>query len=65
MSAIDRFDCTLFGKIWFKNQNCQFKVKSDTENNLNMQNSIVIFTFSVSDQKYHFRKNLVTKFMIF
>ena len=34
---------TLFGHIWSKKQNCQFKQKLGTKNICNMQNSIVLF----------------------
>ena len=30
-----------------KNQNCQFKMKFSTYTNLNMQNSMVVFTFTL------------------
>ena len=32
-----------------KNQNCQFDLKFGTKTNLNMQNSMVMFTFFVFD----------------
>ena len=44
------------GKSGQKNQNCQFSRKFGTKTNLNMWNSIMIFTFSVFDRKYLFRK---------
>ena len=34
-----------------KNQKCHFKLKFGTKTNLNMQNSMVAFTFSISDGK--------------
>ena len=37
-----------------KNQNYQFELKFGTYTNLNMQNSVVVFTFSIFDQKYLF-----------
>ena len=37
-----------------KNQNCQFKVKLDTETNSSMQISVVMFTFHVFGWKYFF-----------
>ena len=40
------------GKSGQKNQNCQFKLKFGTKTNLNTQNSMMMFTFSVSDHKY-------------
>ena len=37
-----------------KNQNCQFRMKFGTQTNSNIHNSMVMFIFSVFDQKYHF-----------
>ena len=37
-----------------KNQNYQFELKLGTYINLNMQNSVVVFIFSIFDQKYLF-----------
>ena len=37
-----------------KNQNCQFKFKFGSWTNSNMQNSMVVFTFSVLPRKYSF-----------
>ena len=48
-----------WSKFGPKNQNCQFKLKFDTYTKLNMQNSVVLFTFSVFDSKYHFRSYLI------
>ena len=39
-------------------------MKFGTCTNSNMQNSMVMFTFSVFEQKYHFRENLVQKIKI-
>ena len=36
-----------FGKFSPKSENCQFKLKFGTKTNSNMQNSIVVFTFSM------------------
>ena len=55
---------TLFWEIWCKNQNYQFKLKFGTSTNSNMQNSMVMFTFSVFDRAYAFSANLVQKFKI-
>ena len=44
-----------------KNQSCQFKLKFGTETNLNLQNSMVQFTFSVLGTKHHFSGNLAKK----
>ena len=52
------------GKFGPKNQNCHFKLKFGTYTNSNMQNSIVMFTFSVFDWKYPFWANLVQKVKI-
>ena len=41
-------------KFGLANQNCHFKKKCGTETNLNMQNSMVVFTFYNFDQKYTF-----------
>ena len=42
------------GKLVPKNQNCQFKLKFGTSINLNMKNSMALFTFSVLERKYPF-----------
>ena len=55
---------TFLGKFGPKNQNCQFKLKFGTKTNLNMQNSMMIFTFSAFDHKYLSWANLVQKFKI-
>ena len=52
------------GKSGQKNQNCQFKQRFGTKTNLNMQNSIMMFTFSVFEHKYLLWVNLVQKFKI-
>ena len=44
------------GKFGSKNQ--MFELKFDTLTNLNMQNSMVVFTFSVLDHKNPFFANL-------
>ena len=46
----------IFEQVWSKNQNCQFKMKFSTKTNLNMQNSIVVFTFAVLDGNTLFRQ---------
>ena len=43
------FRANLVKKKTEKNQNCQFELKSGTETNSNMQNSMVLLTFSVFD----------------
>ena len=45
---------TCLGKSGQKNQNFQLKQKFVTKTNLNMQSSMMMFTFSVFDQKYLF-----------
>ena len=52
------------GKFGPENQNCQFKLKFVTSTNSNMQNSVVMFTFSVLSWKYPFWVNLVQKIKI-
>ena len=47
-----------------KYQNCQFKLKFANKSNSNMQNSMVMFTFSVFDWKYPFWVNSVQKIKI-
>ena len=44
----------LLGKTSPKYQNCYSKLKFDTQINSNMQNSMVVFTFSIFDRKYLF-----------
>ena len=41
---------TIFGQIWSQN----WKIVSSSWNDLNMQNSMVVFTFSVLERKYSF-----------
>ena len=52
------------GKVGQKKKNCQFKLEFGPYTNSNMQNPIVVFTFSVLDRKYPFRTNLVQKIKI-
>ena len=52
------------GKFYPKNLNYQFKLEFGTYTNSNMQNAMVIFTFSVFDRKYPFWANLVQKVKI-
>ena len=54
----------VLGKSGQKNQNCQFKLKFGTKTNLNKQNSMMMFNFSVFDHKYLSWANLVQKFKI-
>ena len=52
---------TLFGQIWSKSQNYQFKLKFGSYTNSKMLNSIAVFPFFVFDQKCTFWANLVQK----
>ena len=52
---------TLFCKFGPKNQYCQFKLKFGSKTNSNMQNWMVMLTFSVFDRKHPFWVNLVEK----
>ena len=54
----------LGGKFSPKTQNCQFKLKFGIKTNSYMQNSMMIFAFSVFDHKYPSWANLVQKFKI-
>ena len=47
-----------------KNQDCQFKLKFGTKTNWNMQNSMVVSSFSIFDWKYPFWSNLIQKIKI-
>ena len=51
---------TLFGQIWSgeKKQNCQFKLYFDIQINLDIQISVLMFTFSV----FFFQKYYMSKF---
>ena len=49
-----RLGIPFLGKLVPKNQNCQFKLKFGTSINLNMKNSMALFTFSVLERKYPF-----------
>ena len=46
------------GKFGPKTQKSQFKLKFGIFTNSNIQNSMVMFPFSVLDQKYTFSENL-------
>ena len=41
-----------FWEIWSGNQNCYFKLKFGTKTNLNIQNLMMMFTFSDFNPKY-------------
>ena len=49
-----RSETPFLGTFGPKNQNCQLKLKFGTKTNLNMQNSMVVFTFSVLYKKDRF-----------
>ena len=55
---------TLFGKIWTKSQNCQFKIKFGTCTNSNTQSLMVVFTFSILDRISPFWANLFQKIKV-
>ena len=59
-----RLETPFLGKYSQKNKNCQSRLKFGIHTNSNMQNSMVMFTFSVFDQKYPFCLNLVQKIRI-
>ena len=46
-------------EICYKKLNCQFKLKLGTQANSDMQNSMVVLTFSVSNWKFPSWENLV------
>ena len=52
------------GKFGPENENNQFTLKLSILAILNMQNSMVLFTFSVFDWKYPFWANFVQKIKI-
>ena len=52
---------TIFGQIWSKKSKYQLWLKFGAYTNWNMQNSVVMFTFSVFDRNYAFWANLVQK----
>ena len=52
------------GKSGPKTQNCQFKLNFVTYNNSSMQNSMMMFAFSIFNQKYLFVANMVQKIKI-
>ena len=56
-----RPEVPFWGKYGLKNQNCEFKLKFGTWTNWNMQNSMMMFTFSVSEQIHPFWANVVQK----
>ena len=55
---------TLFGQFWFKKSNYQFNLKFGSWNNRNMQNWVVVFSFSVFNGRYPMWANLVQKIKI-
>ena len=59
-----RKETAFLGKFGPRNQNCLFKMKFGTWTNSNMQISMVVFTFSVLDEKHSFSTNLVQKVKI-
>ena len=59
-----RPETPFLGKFGPKNQNCQFNLKFGTWTNSNMENSMVVFTFSVLDWKHPFWVNSVQNIKI-
>ena len=59
-----QLEIPFLGKFGKKNQNCQLKLKFGTCTNSNVQNSVVMFTFSVFNWNYPFWANLVQKIKI-
>ena len=53
-----------WGKFYPKHQKCQVKLIFDTKTKSNMQNSMVVFTFSVLGWKYHFWATLFQEIKI-
>ena len=56
-----RLEITFLGKFGPKNQNRQFQLNFGAKTNWNMQNSLVMFTFSILGRKDPFWANLVKK----
>ena len=56
-----RQEIPLFVKFDSKNQNCHFELKFGTQSNLKMQNSMLLLTFYILDQKYRFWDNFLQK----
>ena len=54
-----RLEIPSWGKFATENQNCQFKLEIGNKTNLIMQNSVMLFTFSVFDRKYLFGANFI------
>ena len=54
-----RLEILFSGKFGTKNQNCQLKLKCGTLTILKMNNSMMMFIFSVFDREYPFMGNLV------
>ena len=55
---------TLLGKFDLKYENCQTKLTSGTKTNLNMQNSVVVFSFFIFERNNPFWSNKVQKIKI-
>ena len=49
-----QWEMPFFGKFGPKIQNCQFELKFGTSTNSNMENLMVVFIFSIFNQKYSF-----------
>ena len=59
-----RLEIPILDKFGSKIRNCLFKVKFGAHTNSDMQNSMVMFTFSFFDQRYFFWANLAQKVKI-
>ena len=59
-----RPETPFLGKFGPKDQNRQFKLKFGNKTISNVQNSMVVFTFSVLDRKHPFLANVVQKIKI-
>ena len=57
-------EIVFLGKFGPKNQNYHFKLKFSGQPNSHMQNSVMLLTFFVFDQKYPFWENLVQQMKI-
>ena len=56
-----RLEIPFLGQFDPENQNCKFKLKFGTKTNLNMKNSMVLFSFSLFDWKCSFGENFIAE----
>ena len=59
-----RLEIPFSNKLGPKIQNYQFKLKLETSANLNIQNLMALFSFSILDRNHPFRTNLVQKMKV-